>query len=852
MATVYLAIQESFEREVALKIMSPELAEEQDFSERFLREARIVSKLVHPNIVTVHDVGIENGHHYLSMQYIDGKDLKRRLPDMSAQEIFRALKEVAMALNYAGGKGYVHRDVKPDNIMLNGEDGRAILMDFGIARASRPDNSMTRTGTALGTPHYMSPEQARGAEVDGRSDIYSLGVLFYYLLVGKVPFEADSPVAVGIKHLTEPVPTLPAPLSVYQPLVNKLMAKKPEQRYQTGKDVCEAFEQLPVKPLDDWHNRKEFEFKSDGSDTPVRTTVTMNFDTVNDTDATVVTPAVSRSGTANRRTSGTRPSAGVTSPGESLHIPREDLAGRSQQRKSRSLFPLLVLVVGIAIAGAYFAYPAEFMRQWQRVLVWVDQQTGEQFHLVAPEPPGEELVAESLPAATVGDPVAERENDTANAAVEGRSQAQAVAESSGVADERAVLVEQDPLQTLWQQIDQLLPEIAQQPERRGELLSLYREVLALDAENQRALDGLDEQRSNVLSEVQALIDVRELDQARAQLITVLAWFPDLEGQQTYTELQNAIATVKQVDELLVAAKQLLAEDKLLKPEGESAVDSYRSVLALDPENAEAEAGLAQVAERYRQLALSKQNTQAYSAALSLVSSGLSVAPDSAALKQLQKQLRAQYNKQQAIGKLLAEAASLEKQGATFKGSENAALRFLQVLKLDNRNNTARNGLKRVLTERVTAVEGLITAREFDQATAMVEEALAIQPEDERLLGLLLEIESSKPAIERLLLSGTPIESTYKDPKSSVAADRVLHIAFHYKNLADANTVFQALLFDGSRTLQIAAVPVVVSGAEGDTQFRIERPVEGFTEGGYHIDILLAGKRVYTQAFSIVR
>ncbi len=162
MATVYLAIQESFEREVALKVMSPELAKEQDFSERFLREARIVGKLEHPNIVTVYDVGIENGHHYLSMQYIDGRDLKQLLPTLSAERIFQVLQEVAMALHYAGGKGYVHRDVKPENVMLLEEDGRAILMDFGIARASRPDNSMTRTGTALGTPHYMSPEQARG------------------------------------------------------------------------------------------------------------------------------------------------------------------------------------------------------------------------------------------------------------------------------------------------------------------------------------------------------------------------------------------------------------------------------------------------------------------------------------------------------------------------------------------------------------------------------------------------------------------------------------------------------------------------------------------------------------------
>jgi serine/threonine protein kinase len=131
MATVYLAIQENFEREVALKVMSPALSENKDFSERFLREARIVSRLVHPHIVTVHDVGIQNGHHYLSMEYIEGEELKERLPSLNGEQLIRVVSEVAKALDYAGRKGYVHRDVKPENIMIHNQDGRSVLMDFG-------------------------------------------------------------------------------------------------------------------------------------------------------------------------------------------------------------------------------------------------------------------------------------------------------------------------------------------------------------------------------------------------------------------------------------------------------------------------------------------------------------------------------------------------------------------------------------------------------------------------------------------------------------------------------------------------------------------------------------------------
>lgn len=856
MATVYLAIQESFEREVALKIMSPQLAEEQDFSERFLREARIVSKLVHPNIVTVHDVGIENGHHYLSMQYIDGQDLKRCLPDMSAQQIFRALKEIATALNYAGGKGYVHRDVKPDNIMINGEDGRAILMDFGIARASRPDNSMTRTGTALGTPHYMSPEQARGAEVDGRSDLYSLGVLFYYLLAGKVPFEADSPVAVGIKHLTEPVPTLPAPLSCYQPLVNKLMAKKPEQRYQTGSAVCEALDQLPLEPLDEWHKRSGFEFKNDGSNTPVRNTVTEDFTSVMAVDPTVVAPAP-KAATA-RRTTATSGRAAATSAEESLHIPREDLAARAAPRKSAGL-PLLIAVLVLAGAGvaAYFLYPEQALQQWQRAQAWINQQTGGT--LITPEADRREVATAADPQRAEPQKPTAVEPSPATTGVESGAAATAtgaatVATASQQAGDIAATpaVEEDPLQPLFTQIDQLTTDIADQPERRGELLDLYRQVLEIDPDNVDAGAAVSELRSNVIDEAQQLLDDGELEQATAQLITLASWFPDIEEQQDYQALQSAINTAEQVQALLAEAEHYFQADQLLKPDAENAVASYRAALALDENNAAALAGLQQVAERYRQLALVKQKAGAYSVALKLVASGLSVSSDDAQLLRLRDQLRAQYKKQQAVEKLLAQAAALQKQQQHFASGDSAAAKYLEVLKIDKGNKQAAAALKQLLTDRYAAIEQLLSQRKFDEATARVEEAQSVVPNDERLAALMLEIESSKPAIETLLLSGAPIDSLYQDAKATVSADRILHIAIHYKNLADANTVFQAQLFDGSRSLQIAAVPVVVSGSEGDAQFRIERPVEGFTEGGYHIDILLAGQRIYSQAFRIAR
>lgn len=256
MATVYLAIQQSFEREVALKVMAASLSEDAAFSERFIHEAKVVSRLIHPHIVTVHDVGIHNGHHYLSMEYVPGRELKSCLAELSGDEILRVLREIGSALDFAGQKGYVHRDVKPENIMLHAESGRAVLMDFGIAKADDVGGGLTQTGMALGTPYYMSPEQARGQKVDGRADLYSLGIVFYKMLMGTVPYDGDSAVTIGIKHISEPVPELPVRLAVFQPVLNKLLAKDREQRYQRGAELVADVQRLSGAVID--KSRKQY------------------------------------------------------------------------------------------------------------------------------------------------------------------------------------------------------------------------------------------------------------------------------------------------------------------------------------------------------------------------------------------------------------------------------------------------------------------------------------------------------------------------------------------------------------------------------------------------------------------
>lgn len=244
MSTVYLAIQLSVGREVALKVMSPALNADPVFSERFQREANIVGQLSHPHIVSIYDIGRFKNLNYIAMDYLAGGSVHDKMSSgLSAAEALRITEEIAYALDHAHEKGYIHRDIKPENILFR-EDNTAVLSDFGVAKTVSSASRMTNAGTVVGTPHYMSPEQARGKPIDGRSDLYSLGIVFYEMLTGSVPFQAEEAVAIAIKHLTAPIPKLPPQYAPLQPLLNKLLAKDPDDRFQRGREVVEAIQIL--------------------------------------------------------------------------------------------------------------------------------------------------------------------------------------------------------------------------------------------------------------------------------------------------------------------------------------------------------------------------------------------------------------------------------------------------------------------------------------------------------------------------------------------------------------------------------------------------------------------------------
>ena len=242
MATVYLAVQESLGREVALKVLLPSLAKDTVATERFLREARFAAQLHHPNIVAIHDVGTHDGSPYMAMGHEPGGTVANLIEGREDPRFaLRIVRDIARALDYAHDKGVVHRDVKPENI-LRRLDGSCVLSDFGIAHALATQTGLTTEGSSIGTPHYMSPEQLRGEKVDGRADLYSLGVVFYQLLTGHLPYQGTDGWAIGMQHISAPIPRLPEHLGHLQPLVDALLAKDPAHRVQTGGDLVRRVE----------------------------------------------------------------------------------------------------------------------------------------------------------------------------------------------------------------------------------------------------------------------------------------------------------------------------------------------------------------------------------------------------------------------------------------------------------------------------------------------------------------------------------------------------------------------------------------------------------------------------------
>ncbi len=247
MATVYKGYQPDIDRFVAIKVLPPHPGHDPNFGDRFRLEARTIAQLQHPHILPMHDYGTDGDILYLVTPYLDGGSLKDLIDESGPMPLDQAesiLRQIASALDYAHRRGVIHRDVKPDNVLLDSE-GNAMLADFGIVKILEGDTGLTATGGVLGTPAYMAPEQSQGEAITAQADIYSLGVIVYEMITGQQPYQADTPMQVMLKHITEPVPRISEaseslPPAV-EPVIMRVLAKDPKERYESAAEFAQQF-----------------------------------------------------------------------------------------------------------------------------------------------------------------------------------------------------------------------------------------------------------------------------------------------------------------------------------------------------------------------------------------------------------------------------------------------------------------------------------------------------------------------------------------------------------------------------------------------------------------------------------
>ncbi len=709
MAAVYLAVQQGLDREVALKIMSPALAADPSFGERFVREAKIVAQLSHPQIVTVYDVGQHDRHNYIAMEYHNGGDLAEKIAQgISIEDGIRVIAAVAKALCFAHQRGYIHRDVKPENILFKA-NGEPVLSDFGIAKATNSDTQMTQSGSVIGTPRYMSPEQARGKKADGRADLYSLGVIFYEILTGKLPFDGEDSLSIGIKHITDPIPRLPENLKQYQAVLDKFMAKQPGNRYQTGDEAAVALEALLLGVTSD--------------------EATQMFDS-QPLESTMVMESIARTHVH-------------TQPGKKSKKAKSKQDATKSSPSKGLIASLLFLLMGGAMAGAYF-YPDILPMQaseWIKVSLkgeptyeerlatqqreskinQLQQQLGSFASLSSftleetkqAETHWRELKrvdASNSQLATWKETILQRYLTLARneADIHSFDQAQQILiqaraldgqhpdyldAASYVSNVQTMAQSPQPQQAVAdgetaQPVSELgqLVENAQQAEEAGNLVEpendnavyYYQQILQLEPDAPVALNGLERVAQHFIEQARTAIKNQDFEAARLNIDQAYKLDPSLSDIQTvrnqlsvsersYKEQQAVLAKEAEQEQVLQAellvlqrkASDALLGNRLTTPADDSAYFYYSKMLDLEPANSLAQAGMSEIVTRYIKLANNAISQDEYDKADRYIDQAKAVKVDDPRLPALRTQA-IEARKDFIQRQLVASAKSLDK------------------------------------------------------------------------------------------------------------------------------------------------------------------------------------------------
>jgi len=764
MATVYLAVQESVDREVALKIMSPALLVDPNFGERFLREAKIAARLHHRHVVGIHDVGRAGDYHYIAMEYLGGGPVL--LKDGAPRDVAFALRitrEIAGALNYAQEKGFVHRDVKPDNILLR-DDGSSALTDFGIARALDSAPRMTKTGAVVGTPHYMSPEQARGKQIDGRSDLYALGIVLHEMLLGRVPYHAEDSLAIGIMHITQPVPVLPDAIGVLQPLLEKLLAKQPEDRFQTGNEVAAAIADIERRMADGALPELSGVPDAYRRDTPP-------LDTLVAASPAPVTPSAAGMRERNEPNLGRIDQIVAAFDGDVMRAERDPAASRRARKPGARRHLFAYVVVAVLVLGALAAWRyQDALRHLLPRTEFNDTLTRAQHALDAGRLSGNQgdSARELFLAARAQDP----DNDIARRGLEKVGQkllerARDALQRNDLADARQSLDSARELLGGGIEVDRLDQELKQHETRGTETeqlldqaraaldagriagtdgaAALYQRVLDGDKDNALAQAGLRKAADALAEQARSAIAAKDLAAATARANDISRILP------TWPQLPQLLGEIAQARDAALAllgraldrADEQVRAGRLAGVE-DSALDLYQGVLKEDPANARARQGLRRVAQAFVVQASAAIDDDNAGSADKLLAKAAELAPDlpdlrvaRANLRELRERLaigaeRAAVTPEQAerVRALVAQAAQAAEAGnLIIPPGDSAYDKYRAALAIDGNNRDALDGMAKLPARAKALFAQALADGAPQRARALLDSVRQIAPDD---------------------------------------------------------------------------------------------------------------------------
>ncbi|MGH8587194.1 MAG: protein kinase domain-containing protein, partial [Gammaproteobacteria bacterium] len=650
MGIVYLAIQKALDRQVALKVLPAAPARDPAFRKAFLDEGKVVAKLTHPNIITLYDLGHTPDGYYISMEYIPGKNLKERIQEgLLLKDSVHVIVRLAQALAYAHRHGVVHRDIKPTNVLFR-DDRSLVVTDFGVSKL-QDQGILLRSGDALlGTPAYVPPERVKGEPEDARSDLYSLGALFYEMLIGMPPYAGDDARATALKHVHEPIPEVPEILAFLQPILNRLLAKDPGDRFRDTHEFVEALEEIV---------RARF---VDGEDLlrKMEDQVTL---LVKPTQGLTDRSGVPQGFDQTQDVGHGRPLVGARA--------------RRGASRSRRLLGRLGWVAAGAVAVTVWHYGLA-PRLWysldpqaehvlQQLLAYEGTQPVESLlgQMGAESPYATYTFALAM---LRGHPRVTEGLKEVAARFETRARQEW---RRGHMDQALLLVRQglhfQPHHTglatlerfmrgkVWEkQRAQIMTELLVQAkghmqearliESKGDsAFDYYNAVLLLDRNSREAREGLTRISQRLTEDAESARQAGDLGRSLALIDQGLRVDPKGSGFQT---LKDAVADDQRalgekhhrlVAQWLERAQGQFQSGRLTTPPGDNAFETYRMLLAVVPDQAEAFAGLEQIAERYVQLAEAAREP-GNGEGLALIDQGLQAVPGHARLAELRTAL----------------------------------------------------------------------------------------------------------------------------------------------------------------------------------------------------------------------